>query len=591
LTTNARQHRSYKFLQTFLSTAILFSKFNQRQHLLHSAANRLLIIFAAYFVHNMIAANNLSLQFGKRVLFDEVNIKFTAGNCYGVIGANGAGKSTFLKILSGELDPTRGNVSIEPGKRMAVLRQNHHEFDQIPVLNTVLMGHSKLWSIMKEKDAIYDKPEFSEADGIRASELESEFAEMNGWNAESDAAALLSGLGIDEEDHFKLVKDLSGNQKVRVLLAQAIFGNPDILILDEPTNDLDIHTVTWLEDFLLEFKNTVIVVSHDRHFLDTVCTHIVDIDFSAIRLFTGNYSFWYQSSQLALTQRSASNKKAEEKKKELQEFIARFSANASKSRQATSRRKLLEKINVDDIQPSTRRYPAIIYQQKRPAGDQILQVEDLAYSLNNTPLFRNLDFYVNKGDKIAFLSKDSLAITSLFQILVGEIKPDKGTFRFGQTITTAYLPNNNEAYFKSNDNLIDWLRQFADDENKDEVYIRGFLGKMLFSGEEVFKKCNVLSGGEKVRCMISRMMLAGGNVLILDEPTNHLDLESITAFNNALKDFPGTVLFTSHDHEFTQTVANRIIEITPNGFIDKLMSYDEYITSEKVSEQKELLYA
>ncbi len=551
----------------------------------------LLIIFAAYFVQNMIAANNLSLQFGKRVLFDEVNIKFTAGNCYGVIGANGAGKSTFLKILSGEIDPTRGNVSIEPGKRMAVLRQNHHEFDQVSVLDTVMMGHSKLWSIMKEKDAIYEKPEFSEEDGIRASELESEFAEMNGWNAESDAAALLSGLGIEEQDHFKLVKDLSGNQKVRVLLAQAIFGNPDILILDEPTNDLDIHTVTWLEDFLLEFKNTVIVVSHDRHFLDTVCTHIVDIDFNAIRLFTGNYSFWYQSSQLALAQRSASNKKAEEKKKELQEFISRFSANASKSRQATSRRKLLEKINVDDIQPSTRRYPAIIYQQKRAAGDQILHVEDLSYSLNGAPLFRNLDFYVNKGDKIAFLSKDSLAITSLFKILVGELKADKGTFKFGQTITTAYLPNNNEAYFKSNDNLMDWLRQFADDENKDEVYIRGFLGKMLFSGEEVFKKCNVLSGGEKVRCMISRMMLAGGNVLILDEPTNHLDLESITAFNNALKDFPGTVLFTSHDHEFTQTVANRIIEITPNGFIDKLMTYDEYINSEKVSEQKDLLYA
>ena len=539
----------------------------------------------------MIAANNLSLQFGKRVLFDDVNLKFTSGNCYGVIGANGAGKSTFLKILSGEIDPTRGNISIDPGKRMAVLRQDHHEFDEVAVLDTVMMGHTKLWSIMKEKDAIYEKPDFSEEDGIRASELEAEFAEMNGWNAQSDAAALLSGLGIDEEEHFKMVKELGGNQKVRVLLAQAIFGNPDILILDEPTNDLDIHSITWLEDFLLEFKNTVIVVSHDRHFLDTVCTHIVDIDFSAIKLFTGNYSFWYQSSQLALSQRSASNKKAEEKKKELQEFIARFSANASKSRQATSRRKLLEKINVDDIQPSNRRYPAIIYQQKRTAGDQILHVENLTYSQHGSTLFKNLDFYVNKGDKIAFLSKESLAITSLFQILVNEIKPDKGTFKFGQTITTAYLPNNNADFFTSNDNLIDWLRQFAEDENKDEVYIRGFLGKMLFSGEEVFKKCNVLSGGEKVRCMISRMMLAGGNVLILDEPTNHLDLESITAFNNALKDFPGTVLFTSHDHEFTQTVANRIIEITPNGFIDKLMTYDEYITSEKVSEQKVALYA
>ncbi len=539
----------------------------------------------------MIAANNLSLQFGKRVLFDEVNIKFSAGNCYGVIGANGAGKSTFLKILAGEVDPTRGKVSIEPGKRMAVLRQNHYEFDEVSVLDTVLMGHQRLWAIMKEKDAIYEKPDFSEADGIRSSELEGEFAEMDGWNAQSDAAALLSGLGIAEDDHYKLVKELSGNQKVRVLLAQAIFGNPDILILDEPTNDLDLQTITWLEDFLLEFKNTVIVVSHDRHFLDTVCTHIVDIDFSAIRLYTGNYTFWYQSSQLALQQRSSANKKAEEKKKELQEFIARFSANASKSRQATSRRKLLEKINVDDIQPSTRRYPAIIFQQKRTAGDQILQIENLSCSQHGSLLFKNLDLFVNKGDKIAFLSKESLAITSLFQILAGERKADSGEFKFGQTITTAYLPVNNEEFFQSSDNLIDWLRQFAEEENKDEVYVRGFLGKMLFSGEEVFKKCNVLSGGEKVRCMVSRMMLAGANVLILDEPTNHLDLESITAFNNALKDFPGAVLFTSHDHEFTQTVANRIVEISPNGFIDKLMTYDEYISSEKVAGQKEMLYA
>lgn len=539
----------------------------------------------------MIAANNVSLQFGKRVLFDEVNIKFVNGNCYGVIGANGAGKSTFLKILAGDIDPTRGNVSIEPGKRMAVLRQNHYEFDEVPVIDTVIMGHGKLWKVMKEKDAIYEKPDFSEADGIKASELEAEFAEMNGWNAQSDAAALLSGLGIPEADHFKLVKELSGSQKVRVLLAQAIFGNPDILILDEPTNDLDLKTVGWLEDFLLEFKNTVIVVSHDRHFLDTVCTHIVDIDFSAIKLYTGNYSFWYQSSQLALSQRSAANKKAEEKKKELQEFIARFSANASKSRQATSRRKLLEKINVDDIQPSTRKYPAIIFQQKRTAGDQILHVEDLSYAQNGEVLFKGLDFFVNKGDKIAILSKDSLAVTSLFKILAGEVKPSGGKFAFGQTITTAYLPANNEAFFNGNENLIDWLRQFAEEENKDEVYIRGFLGKMLFSGEEVFKKSNVLSGGEKVRCMISRMMLAQANFLMLDEPTNHLDLESITAFNNALKDFPGTVLFTSHDHEFTQTVANRIIEITPNGFIDKLMTYDEYIENEKVAAQKEALYA
>jgi len=539
----------------------------------------------------MISVNNLSLQFGKRVLFDHVNMKFTGGNCYGVIGANGAGKSTFLKILSGDIDPTLGNVSIEPGKRMAVLRQNHYQFDEVSVLDSVMMGHSKLWSIMQEKDALYAKPDFSEADGLRASDLESEFAEMNGWNAQSDAAALLSGLGISEEDHFKLMKELSGNEKVRVLLAQAIFGNPDILILDEPTNDLDIHTISWLEDFLLEFKNTVIVVSHDRHFLDTVCTHVVDIDFKAIRLFTGNYSFWYESSQLALTQRASSNKKAEEKKKELQEFIARFSANASKSRQATSRRKLLEKITLDDILPSTRRYPAIIFQQKRTAGDQILQVQNLSYRENDVTYFKNLDLFVNKGDKIAVLSKDSLAITSLFKVLAGELQPTTGSFTFGQTITMAYLPSNNEKYFQSDDNLIDWLRQFAEDENKDEVYIRGFLGKMLFSGEEVFKKCNVLSGGEKVRCMVSRMMLAGANLLLLDEPTNHLDLESITAFNNALKDFPGTVLFTSHDHEFTQTVANRILEITPNGFIDKLMTYDEYIENEKVAKQKEVLYA
>lgn len=539
----------------------------------------------------MIAVNNLSLQFGKRVLFDEVNLKFTGGNCYGVIGANGAGKSTFLKILSGDIDPTRGSVSIEPGKRMAVLKQDHFAYDEVAVIDTVMMGHSRLWAVMKEKDAIYENPNFSEADGIRASELEAEFAEMDGWNAQSDAAALLSGLGIHEEDHFKLLKELSGNLKVRVLLAQAIFGNPDILILDEPTNDLDINTITWLEDFLLEFKNTVIVVSHDRHFLDTVCTHVVDIDFNAIRLYTGNYTFWYQSSQLALQQRSSANKKNEEKRKELQEFIARFSANASKSRQATSRRKLLEKISVDEIQASTRKYPAIIFNQKRTAGDQILQVENLSYHLNGSPVFTGLDFYVKKGDKIAFMSKDSIATTSLFRILAGEAPPTSGSFKFGQTITTAYLPVNNEDFFKSQDNLIDWLRQFAEEENKDEVYIRGFLGKMLFSGEEVFKKCNVLSGGEKVRCMVSRMMLAGANLLILDEPTNHLDLESITAFNNALKDFPGTVLFTSHDHEFVQTVANRIIEISPNGFVDKLMTFDEYLESEQVKTQVQALYA
>lgn len=538
----------------------------------------------------MIAANNISLQFGKRVLFDEVNIKFTGGNCYGVIGANGAGKSTFLKILAGDIEPNGGSVSVEPGKRMAVLRQNHFEFDEESVIDTVMMGHTKLWSIMKEKEAIYAKPDFSDADGIRASELETEFAEMEGWNAESDAASLLSGLSIREDAHYKQMKDLSGNQKVRVLLAQALFGNPDILILDEPTNDLDIHTVTWLEDFLLEFKNTVIVVSHDRHFLDTVCTHIADIDFGAIKLFTGNYTFWYESSQLALSQRASANKKAEEKKKELQEFIARFSANASKSRQATSRKKLLEKINVEEIQPSTRRYPAIIFNQNRPAGDQILEIKDLGKTVEGNVLFKHLDIFVNKGDKIAFISKDSLAITTLFKVLMGEMVPDTGEFKFGQTITKAYLPNENEKYFNSDDNLIDWLRQFSEEE-KDEVYIRGFLGKMLFTGEETLKKCSVLSGGEKVRCMISKMMLAGANLLILDEPTNHLDLESITAFNNALKEFPGTVLFTSHDHEFTQTVANRIIELTPNGLIDKLMTYDEYISSENVASQRAEEYA
>jgi ATPase subunit of ABC transporter with duplicated ATPase domains len=541
----------------------------------------------------MISVNNLSLQFGKRVLFDEVNLKFAGGNCYGVIGANGAGKSTFLKILSGDIDPSRGQVSLEPGKRMAVLRQNHYEFDDVTVIDTVMMGHSKLWKVMKAKDAIYEKPDFSEADGIEASHLEAEFAEMDGWNAVSDAAALLSGLGIAEEEHYKLMRELSGNHKVRVLLAQAIYGNPDILILDEPTNDLDINTIGWLEDFLLEFKNTVIVVSHDRHFLDTVCTHVVDIDFGGIKLFTGNYSFWYQSSQLALSQRSSQNKKAEEKKAELQEFIRRFSANASKSKQATSRRKLLEKISIDDIQPSNRKYPGIIFIPKRTAGDQVLEVNHLSYSINgNTPLFKDLSFFVNKGDKIAFLSKESLAVTSLFQILAGELKPDKGEFKYGQTITKAFLPLNNEGFFKSDDNLMDWLRTFTlTDEEKEETYVRGFLGKMLFTGEEVFKKCSVLSGGEKMRCMISRMMQPGANLLIVDEPTNHLDLESIQSFNNALKDFPGQILFTSHDHTFTDTVANRIIEIGPKGYMDKLMTYDEYVESENVKEQKVALYA
>ncbi len=537
----------------------------------------------------MISVQNISLAYGKRVLFDEVNIKFTGNNCYGVIGANGAGKSTFLKILSGDVDANSGTVTMEPGKRMAVLKQNHYEFDEISVLDTVMMGHTILWDLMKEKDAIYMKPDFSEADGIKASELEAQFAEMDGWNAESDAAALLSGLGISEDLHYSLMKDLNGSQKVRVLLAQALFGNPDLLILDEPTNDLDINTIAWLEDFLLEFKNTVIVVSHDRHFLDTVCTNIVDIDFGQIRLFTGNYSFWYQSSQLALAQRSAANKKAEEKKKELQEFISRFAANASKSKQATSRRKLLDKINVDDIQPSTRRYPAIIFQQERQAGDQILEVKDLSYSNAEKTLFSGLDLFVNRGDKIAVLSKDSLAISAFYEILMGEMKATTGDFKFGQTITTAYLPNEKEKFFDSDLNLVDWLRQYTEGE-KDEVYIRGFLGKMLFSGEEVFKKANVLSGGEKVRCMVSRMMLQQANLLIIDEPTNHLDLESIQAFNNALKDFPGTVLFSSHDHEFTNTVANRILELGPKGVLDKLSTYDDYISNEKWMEQREGIY-
>ncbi|WP_424964327.1 ABC-F family ATP-binding cassette domain-containing protein [Ekhidna sp.] len=529
----------------------------------------------------MISTENISLQYGKRVLFDDVNTNFTPGNCYGIIGANGAGKSTFLKILSGEITPNSGSVKVEPGKRMAVLKQNHHEYDETSVLDTVMIGHKELWDIMKEKDAIYAKPDFSEEDGNRASELEAQFADMDGWNAESDAAALLSGLGITEADHYKLVKELNGTEKVRVLLAQALFGNPDILILDEPTNDLDIQTISWLEDHLLEFNNTLIVVSHDRHFLDTVCTHIADIDFGQIKLFTGNYSFWYESSQLALSQRSAANKKAEEKKKELQEFIARFSANAAKSKQATSRKKLLEKINIEEIQPSNRKYPAIIFKQERPAGDQILETKGLTKELNGETLFKDVDLFVNKGDKIAVVGDDSLAITTFFQILMQEQEATSGSFKFGQTITHAYLPNDNAKYFQSDDNLIDWLRQYSKDEDKDEVYIRGFLGKMLFSGQETLKKCNVLSGGEKVRCMLSRMMLQEANLLILDEPTNHLDLESITALNNSLKDFPGTILFTSHDHTFTQTIANRILELRPNGYTDTLSSYDEFLEKKR----------
>lgn len=541
----------------------------------------------------MIQVNNLSLQFGKKVLFEDVNIKFVEGNCYGVIGANGAGKSTFLKVLTGDQDPNKGSIGIEPGKRMAVLKQNHYEFDDYTVLNTVMMGHKELWKIMDEKDKIYAKPDFSEADGMRASELEGEFAEMDGWNAETDAATMLSNLGIKEDQHYTLMSDIPAEYKVRILLAQALFGNPDILVLDEPTNDLDIKTISWLEDFLLDFKNTVIVVSHDRHFLDTVCTHICDIDYGKINLFTGNYTFWYKSSQLVSRQQGDKNKKLEEKRKELQEFISRFSANASKSKQATSRRKLLGKLQLEDIKPSSRKYPGIIYEQEREAGDQILHIERLTATFQGENLFHNLDLNVSKGDKIAFLSKNSMAISRFFDIVSGELEPDAGSFHFGTTIKTTYLPSDNAEFFSHDDlNLIDWLRQYATtDEEKDEVYLRGFLGRMLFSGEEALKSSSVLSGGEKVRCMISRMLFGRGNLLILDEPTNHLDLESITAFNNALITFPGTILFASHDHEFVQTVANRIVELTPNGNTDKLMSYDDYLKDDKIQSQVEELYA
>ena len=538
----------------------------------------------------MITVQDLTIQFGKRILFDDANVVFSHGNCYGVIGANGAGKSTFLKIITGQRESTSGTVSVEAGKRMAVLKQDHFEYDEVTVLDTVLMGHKILWDLMKAKDAIYAKPDFSDEDGIKASELEEEFAEMNGWNAEPEAAALLSGIGIKESDHTKFLKELNGNQKVRVLLAQALFGDPDILVLDEPTNDLDIETVTWLEDFLLDFKNTVIVVSHDRHFLDTVCTHTVDIDFGKINVFTGNYTFWYESSQLALRQRLNQNKKIEEKRKEMQAFIERFSANASKSRQATSRKKMLEKLNVEEIKPSSRKYPGIIYTQAREAGDQILKVEGLSAKLEDgRELFKDVSFSVNHGDKITFLSREGLATTALYQILSGNTKPASGEFTFGQTITTSYLPVENEKFFSDDPmSLMDWLRQYS--ENKDEQYIRGFLGKMLFSGEEVHKMSNVLSGGEKVRCMISRMMLTEANVIMLDEPTNHLDMESIIAFNNSLMGFPGTVFFTSHDHHFTQTVANRIIELTPNGMIDRMRTLDEYLGDKEIQELRKQLY-
>ena len=538
----------------------------------------------------MISANNVSLSFGKQKLFEDVNVKFFGANCYGVIGANGAGKSTFLKILSGEIEPNTGHIAIEPGKRLAMLKQNHHEYDETSVIHAVLQGHERLFEVMIEKDAIYAKADFSEADGMRASELEEEFAGMDGWNAESDAAALLSGLGIKEAKHEQLVKDLSGSEKVRVLLAQAIFGNPDILVLDEPTNDLDLHTISWLEDFLLDFKNTVIVVSHDRHFLDTVCTHIADIDFGKVQQFTGNYTFWYESSQLALRQQANQNKKAETRKKELQEFVARFSANASKSKQATSRKKLIEKINIDDIKPSTRRYPGIIFQQNREAGNDILKIEGLHFSSDEQKLISDLNVTIEKGDKVAFISRNSQATTSLFQILVGEKKAAAGSFKYGQTITNGYLPSNNDGYFDSKTNLLDWLRDYSP-EGMDDTDVRGFLGKMLFSGDDINKKSDILSGGEKVRCMLSRIMIIGANLLIIDEPTNHLDLESIQAFNNALINFPGTVLFSSHDHTFTHTVATRIVELSPNGCLDKMMEYDDYISSEKVTAQVDALYS
>lgn len=540
----------------------------------------------------MLTVNNLSLQFGKRVLFDDVNLKFVEGNCYGVIGANGAGKSTFLKILTGDQDPTKGRVELEPGKRMAVLSQNHFAFDEYPVLQTVIMGHKRLFEIMTEKEALYAKPDFSDADGMRTAELEAEFADMEGWNAETDAATLLSNLGIGEDQHYNLMGDMPSELKVRVLLAQALFGNPDLLILDEPTNDLDIKTIAWLEDFLMDFKNTVIVVSHDRHFLDTVCTNICDIDFSKINLFTGNYTFWYQSSQLAARQRADKNKKAEDKKKELMEFISRFSANAAKSKQATSRRKMLDKLDLEEIQPSSRRYPGINFHMDRDPGNQILNVENLSKAQDGELLFKDVNFTVNKGDKIAVISKNSVALTAFFEILNGEVKADTGHFTFGTTITTAYLPNDNSSFFHSKISLIDWLRQYAQtDEEREEVNLRGFLGRMLFSGEEALKGSNVLSGGEKVRCMLSRMMLTKANVLMMDEPTNHLDLESITALNNGMRDFEGVILFTSHDHQLVNTVANRIIEITPNGIVDKMMSYDDYLADEKVVALQAEMYA
>lgn len=537
----------------------------------------------------MITVSNLAIQFDKKVLFQDVSLKFTPGNCYGIIGANGAGKSTFLRLISGDLDSTRGSISLAPGERLSVLRQDHHAFDGHKVLDTVLMGHEELWKIAREKDELYAKEDFSEADGMKASELEERFAELDGWNAESDAAMLLSGLGVKEELHDKQMSDLNGKDKVKVLLAQALFGKPDNLLLDEPTNDLDLETVRWLENYLANFDNTLLVVSHDRHFLDSICTHIVDIDFGKVKLFPGNYSFWYQSSQLALRQQSAQNKKAEEKKKELMEFIQRFSANVAKSRQATSRRKMLDKLNVEEIQPSTRRYPGIIFTPERETGNSILNVTGLSKKgEDGTQLLKDVSFTVEKDEKVVFLSRNPLVTTALFEILSGELKPDDGHYTWGVTITSAYLPMENSRFFESKQTLVEWLSMYSADTS--ESFLRGYLGKMLFSGEDIYKRVNVLSGGEKMRCMIARMMLRNANVMLLDNPTNHLDLETIQAFNNTLTNFPGNILMSSHDHEFIDTVCNRIIEITPNGTIDKLMRYDDYVNDENIAALRSQMY-
>ena len=536
----------------------------------------------------MITVSNVSVQFGKRVLFNDVNLKFTSGNCYGIIGANGAGKSTFLRTIYGDLDPTTGTIALGPGERLSVLSQDHFKWDAYTVMDTVMMGHTVLWDIMKQREVLYAKEDFTDEDGLKVSELEEKFAELDGWNAESDAAMLLSGLGIKEDKHYTLMGELSGKEKVRVMLAQALYGNPDNLLLDEPTNDLDMETVTWLEEYLSNFEHTVLVVSHDRHFLDSVCTHTVDIDYGKINMFAGNYSFWYESSQLALRQQQNQKAKAEEKKKELEEFIRRFSANVAKSKQTTSRKKMLEKLNVEEIKPSSRKYPGIIFTPEREPGNQILEVSGLTKTLEDgTILFRDVNFNVEKGDKVVFLSRDPRAMTSFFEIINEEAKPDAGTFNWGVTITTAYLPLDNTKYFNTDLNLVDWLSQFGEGN---EVYMKSFLGRMLFSGEEVLKKASVLSGGEKMRCMIARMQLRNANCLILDTPTNHLDLESIQAFNNNLKTYKGNILFSSHDHEFIQTVANRIIELTPNGIIDKMMEYDEYITSDHIKELRAKMY-